>query len=819
MNGLPSANFEWEPASPVAGGSVDLVSTSSDFEGPLSSLSWDLDGDGLFGDGSEAQIRQPFPKAGTYDIGLQVTDSDGTVSTVRKQVVVAAPPAPKPPPTPPSGPTGGTEPSGGTPPRSPTPRTRLMSPFPVVRIAGTVLARRSPHRRAVGARSARFPDTSALRRQGLPGRLGGHHERHPAGQVPEVRAQAEGGNPHHGVRAAGEQDREVHPLPDPRRRAAEARGSVPAPDTPLPGTLPVTRRWIAGAAALAFVGAFLVASVAVGGEADQKATDRSIHVRLSAVAKLPAIAKDPALVAERRAARRERLRAKRVRAKRVRAKRRRAAARRAAARETAPAVPEEIPLSKRAARARGATPSGGHPGSPCAPAAAPGDVRRFRMRLATKDLPPLELVEDGPIDGYVVEGSPVRYGERELIYDAVGPDGEAVSLVMAVSPMRGRHGRSQFRRSARTRAGLQHSALLPVRAVGTHDGRPYLATDPYPAETFADLLDRSALSPKAVLTLLAPVCNALDLAGANGLVHQNLSSTSILLDDSGALVLDAFGVAGGAPKRSAMAWDIRDVRYTPPEELYGVALSPASNVYSLACLLVESFSDESGPRRTYAGSRVPAADGTIGGAERRSLGLGVAVDEVIGRGLAMDRHNRPSSAGELLSEVADALGIALPAPEAELPVRSSVRRRHRALPRPRGSALLVGAIIVALVAGLAAGAVIDPLEEAPSAAGPSADVQALKRLDNRRAPIRAALSASSTPDEQAAAAAELAAAYGRAARAAESSRVASAARAAELAYEELGGAAEAGAGERFTAAAEAVTRAEAQLAAAATQAQ
>ena len=159
VNGLPSANFEWEPESPVAGGSVDLVSTSSDIEGPLSSLSWDLDGDGLYGDGSEAQIRQPFPRAGTYDIGLQVTDSDGTVRTVRKQVVVAAPPAPKPPPTPPSGPTGGTEPSVGTPPRSPTRRTRLMSPFPVVRIAGSVL----PEGALIDVLSVRAPRGSQIR--------------------------------------------------------------------------------------------------------------------------------------------------------------------------------------------------------------------------------------------------------------------------------------------------------------------------------------------------------------------------------------------------------------------------------------------------------------------------------------------------------------------------------------------------------------------------------------------------------------------------------------------------------------------------------
>jgi hypothetical protein len=124
VNGLPSANFTWSPSTPIAGASVDLVSTSTDFEGPLAALSWDLDGDGNFGDGSGPQVRQPFTRAGTYEIGLRVTDSDGARSTVRKQVVVGAP-----------------APSalGGSSDGTVTRRPRLMSPFPIVRIAGTIL--------------------------------------------------------------------------------------------------------------------------------------------------------------------------------------------------------------------------------------------------------------------------------------------------------------------------------------------------------------------------------------------------------------------------------------------------------------------------------------------------------------------------------------------------------------------------------------------------------------------------------------------------------------------------------------------------------
>jgi hypothetical protein len=154
VNGLPSADFTWSPASPVAGESVDLLSTSSDFEGPLAALSWDLDGDGRFGDGSSAQIRQPFAQPGTYDIGLQVTDSDGKVSTVRKQVVVGTAPPPQQPASPPS-PTSG----GDTSQIAPTPRPRLMSPFPVIRIAGTVL----PRGALIDVLSVRAPRGSRIR--------------------------------------------------------------------------------------------------------------------------------------------------------------------------------------------------------------------------------------------------------------------------------------------------------------------------------------------------------------------------------------------------------------------------------------------------------------------------------------------------------------------------------------------------------------------------------------------------------------------------------------------------------------------------------
>lgn len=85
----------------------------------------------------------------------------------------------------------------------------------------------------------------------------------------------------------------------------------------------MTRTWTAAIAVLAFAVAFLVASVALGGEADSGQSDRAPHVRLSSVAALPTLAEDPAVARElvaraRRAVRRERrLRARRAAARRA----------------------------------------------------------------------------------------------------------------------------------------------------------------------------------------------------------------------------------------------------------------------------------------------------------------------------------------------------------------------------------------------------------------------------------------------------------------------------------------------------------------------
>jgi PKD repeat protein len=127
VNAPPVAGFVWTPSSPVAGGEVQLYSTSVDAEGPLASEAWELDGDGDFDDAFGSSATASF-SAGDHVVSLRVTDGDGVSRTIPRTITVAAPvlvsttpPAPPPPP----------------PPAKPA----LMNPFPTVRLAGTILPR------------------------------------------------------------------------------------------------------------------------------------------------------------------------------------------------------------------------------------------------------------------------------------------------------------------------------------------------------------------------------------------------------------------------------------------------------------------------------------------------------------------------------------------------------------------------------------------------------------------------------------------------------------------------------------------------------
>ncbi|MEA2276609.1 MAG: hypothetical protein QOC78_1569 [Solirubrobacteraceae bacterium] len=91
-NVAPVASFTVTPAAPNVGQAVTLRSTSNDPDGTIAGQSWDLNGDGVFGDSLAATARQTFTTAGPHVVSLRVTDNNGATTVATTTVTVNAPP-------------------------------------------------------------------------------------------------------------------------------------------------------------------------------------------------------------------------------------------------------------------------------------------------------------------------------------------------------------------------------------------------------------------------------------------------------------------------------------------------------------------------------------------------------------------------------------------------------------------------------------------------------------------------------------------------------------------------------------------------------
>ncbi len=153
--------------------------------------------------------------------------------------------------------------------------------------------------------------------------------------------------------------------------------------------------------------------------------------------------------------------------------------------------------------------------------------------------------------------------------------------------------RSRFQAEARTLASLQHPNILPVLDIGDVDGVLYFVMPFVDGESLADRLRRSGPLPvSTALDIAIAVASALEYAHGQGIVHRDIKPANVLIpggDDSAAQLSD-FGLQGRLLQESNLtrAGQIFGTpKYMAPEQVMGVAQSPAVDVFGLGVLLYE----------------------------------------------------------------------------------------------------------------------------------------------------------------------------------------------------------------------------------------
>jgi serine/threonine-protein kinase len=157
----------------------------------------------------------------------------------------------------------------------------------------------------------------------------------------------------------------------------------------------------------------------------------------------------------------------------------------------------------------------------------------------------------------------------------------------------------RFRHEAETVARLDHPRIVPVYEVGEWNGErtgppvPFFTMKLFEAGSLADCLDRFAAEPAAAAEIVVEIARAIHHAHQRGVLHRDLKPSNIVLDADRRPHVADFGLA----KLAATAEGVREASltstgalvgtpgYMAPEQVLGLPLTTAADVYGLGAIL------------------------------------------------------------------------------------------------------------------------------------------------------------------------------------------------------------------------------------------
>ncbi|MFF2887961.1 Stk1 family PASTA domain-containing Ser/Thr kinase [Paenibacillus sp. NPDC057967] len=148
----------------------------------------------------------------------------------------------------------------------------------------------------------------------------------------------------------------------------------------------------------------------------------------------------------------------------------------------------------------------------------------------------------------------------------------------------------RFRREAQSAAALSHPNVVSIYDVGQEEDTHYIVMEYVEGSNLNEIIqERAPLQAEEAVRVAVQICDALDHAHQNHIIHRDIKPHNILIGNNGRVKVTDFGIARAVTSTTITQTGsvLGSVHYFSPEHAKGINTGEKSDLYSLGIVLYQ----------------------------------------------------------------------------------------------------------------------------------------------------------------------------------------------------------------------------------------
>ncbi|MCI0416414.1 serine/threonine protein kinase [bacterium] len=263
-------------------------------------------------------------------------------------------------------------------------------------------------------------------------------------------------------------------------------------------------------------------------------------------------------------------------------------------------------------------------------------------------------------------------GGMGIVFQAYDKQLKEQVAIKVLSPLLGTNtdALERLKREVSAARRITHPNVIRIHDISDSEGLHFVSMEFFSGSTLKELLKQNGAYSMAQGAQIAfQICDGLESAHRQGVIHRDLKSQNIIINNAGQLKIIDFGLASCAHQEGMTATGLilGTPEYMAPEQVSGKRADERADIYSFGIILYEIFTG----KLPFTGDSAIA----IGFQQLREEplrpsevkpGISADLEAVILKALRKDPADRYTSVGEMRAELQKVFGHAIPTPSSTI---------------------------------------------------------------------------------------------------------------------------------------------------------